>query len=280
MKYFENLPKKTFESTIGNFLISDFFTFLDPNLLTVTKSNITIDSKKTLLEAAHLTYNDPNSFWIFVSSNETINPFTLLSENSVLFLTENEVKTSLELTKNIAGTTAYTFPKGSIILPFKANTGGSYSYSSVGNFDLNGPLSIIESAHYYEDRMIIKDQRGATFEFISQDGTTGSQMVVVYPTAGGTYAIEKPLFPIKTTSATKEVVKVQSVEEATIEVFAPVKGKSKPKVKAAPESTPTSTTEITITAIEEVQLQSKTISAYLPIETGKLKTMFVTTKYK
>jgi hypothetical protein len=197
-----------------------------------------------------------------------------------LFLTENQVKTSLELTKNTAGTTSYTFPKGSIVLPFKTNTGGSYSYSSVGNFDLNGPLSIIESVHYYEDRMIIKDQRGATFAFISQDGTTGSQIVVVYPTQGGTYAIEKPFFPIKTTSATKEVVKVQSVEEATIEVFESVKGKGKPSVKAAPEPTPTSPTEISITAIEEVQLQSKTISAYLPIETGKLKTMFVTTKYK
>jgi hypothetical protein len=280
MKYFENLPKKTFESTIGNFLISDFFTFLDPNLLTVTKSNITIDSKKTLLEAAHLNYNDPNSFWMFVSSNETINPFTLLSENSVLFLTENEVKTSLELTKDIAGTTSYTFPKGSIILPFKSNTGGSYSYSSVGNFDLNGPLSIIESVSYYQDKMIIKDQRGATFEFISQDGTTGSSVVIVYPTSGGTYAIEKPLLPTNTKSATKEVVKVEFSEEGKIEVIGePSKGKGSSKGKSTPPI-PNGTEAISTTAIQEIQLESKTISAYIPIETGKLKTMFVTTKYK
>jgi hypothetical protein len=281
MKYFENLPKKTFESTIGNFLISDFFTFLDPNLLTVTKSNITIDSKKTLLEAAHLTYNDPNSFWMFVSSNETINPFNLLAENTVLFLTENEVKTSLQLTGDIAGTTSYTFPKGSIILPFTSNTGGSYSYSSVGNFDVNGPISIIESVSYYQDKMIIKDQRGATFEFISQDGTTGSQMVIVYPTSGGTYAIEKPLLPINTKSATKEVVKVELSEEGQIEVIAEaIKTKSSPKVKSAPSSISSSPKAVSITAIEEIQLDAKTISAYLPIETGKLKTMFVTTKYK
>lgn len=280
MKYFENLPKKTFESTIGNFLISDFFTYLNPNLQTIQKSNITIDSKKTLLEAAHITYTDPNSFWMFVSANNTINPFTLLADNTVLFLTENEVKTSLELTGNISGTTSYTFPKGSIILPFTSNTGGSYSYSSVGNFDLNGPLSIVESVHYYDDRMIIKDQRGATFTFISQDGTTGSQVVIVYPTTGGTYSIQKPLLPIKTKSATKETVKIEVSEEGKIEILQPVKDKISPSFKSLPQSTASTTTEVTTTAIEQVELESKTILAYLPLESGRLKTMFMTAKYK
>jgi hypothetical protein len=29
MKFFDNLPKTRFTSTIGNFLISDFFTYLN-----------------------------------------------------------------------------------------------------------------------------------------------------------------------------------------------------------------------------------------------------------
>lgn len=280
MKYFENLPKKNFASSIGDFIISDFFTYLDPNLAKIDTSNITVDSKTTLLEAAFTTYNDLNSFWMFVSANDTVNPFTLLAPNTTIYLTENEAKTSMELAGNIAGTTSYTFPKGSIIAPYKANAGNSYSYSSVGNFDLNGPLSIIESVSYYNGTMIIKDQRGATFTFIQQNGTTGSQMVIIYPTAGGTYAIQKSLYPYNTKSATKETVKVELSEEGYIEdLLSPDVSPTFTKTKAPP-SPSGSTASVQVTALKIIELQSKNILAYLPEQTGILKSLFVTAKYK
>ena len=289
MKYFENLPKKSFTSSIGDFTISDFFTYLDPNLGNIDETPVTVDSKTTLLEAAYSTYGDLNSFWMFVSANETINPFTLLAPNTTIFLSQNEAKTSLELVDSVSGVTNYTFPKGSLIAPYVPNSGGSYSYSSVGNFNLNGPISIIESVSYFKGNMIIKDQRGATFSFVNQSGVTGSQVVIIYPTEGGTYAIQTPLFPTKTKSATKEVVELTVQDIGVVEEFygdlvSPTKGKSSSSSKSAPPTPPAAingiTTATQITATRALELQSKNITAYIPEQTGILKSLFVTAKYK
>ena len=287
MKYFENLPKKSFTSSIGDFTISDFFTYLDPNLGNIDETPVTVDSKTTLLEAAYSTYGDLNSFWMFVSANETINPFTLLAPNTTIFLSQNEAKTSLELVDSVSGVTNYAFPKGSLIAPYVANSGGSYSYSSVGNFNLNGPLSIIESVSYFKGTMIIKDQRGATYSFINQNGATGSQVVIIYPTEGGTYAIQTPLFPTKTKSAVKEVVEIDVLEAGTIEelygdLLSPTKTKStkSSSTTSAPATINGLTTGTQITAIKALELQSKNITAYIPEQTGILKSLFVTAKYK
>ena len=291
MKYFENLPKKSFISSIGDFTISDFFTYLDPNLGNIDETPVTVDSKTTLLEAAYSTYGDLNSFWMFVSANKTINPFTLLAPNTTIFLSQNEAKTSLELVDTVFGVTNYTFPKGSLIAPYVANSGGSYSYSSVGNFNLNGPLSIIESVSYFQGTMIIKDQRGATYSFINQSGSTGSQVVIIYPTEGGTYAIQTPLFPTKTKSSVKAIIELDAITEGIIEEFygdflSPVKPKStsSSKKSSTPSTLSVSVDGITnatkITAIKALELQSKNIIAYIPEQTGILKSLFVAAKYK
>ena len=289
MKYFENLPKKSFTSSIGDFTISDFFTYLDPNLGIIDETPVTVDSKTTLLEAAYSTYGDLNSFWMFVSANETINPFTLLAPNTTIFLSQNEAKTSLELVDSVSGVTNYTFPKGSLIAPYVANSGGSYSYSSVGNFNLNGPLSIIESVSYFKGTMIIKDQRGATYSFINQSGVTGSQVVIIYPTEGGTYAIQTPLFPTKTKSAVKEVVELVTDEIGVFEEFygdllSSTQGQYTSSSSQSSKSTlPLIIDGITsatpISAIKALELQSKNITAYIPEQTGILKSLFVTAKY-
>lgn len=289
MKYFENLPKKSFTSSIGDFTISDFFTYLDPNLGIIDETPVTVDSKTTLLEAAYSTYGDLNSFWMFVSANETINPFTLLAPNTTIFLSQNEAKTSLELVDSVSGVTNYTFPKGSLIAPYVANSGGSYSYSSVGNFNLNGPLSIIESVSYFKGTMIIKDQKGATYSFINQSGVTGSQVVIIYPTEGGTYAIQTPLFPTKTKSAVKEVVELVTDEIGVFEEFygdllSSTQGQYTSSSSQSSKSTlPLIIDGITsatpISAIKALELQSKNITAYIPEQTGILKSLFVTAKY-
>jgi hypothetical protein len=283
MKYFKNLPKTNFESTIGTFSISDFFTYISPNTDRIQTSPISFDSKTNLLEASYGVYKDVNSFWMFVLANNTINPFNLGSINSSLFVKENKEKTSLELYGNTAGTTGYVFPPGSIIAPYVANTGGSYSYSSVGNFDLNGPLSIIESAMYIDGTMIIKDQRGATYTFINQNGTTGSQVVVIYKTGTGDYEIQTPLFPTNTKSAINDVVKVELSAEGYIEEYVnPVsptktKGSKGTSTPLALPSLSTGTSEIT--ALQVVEKQSKDINAFVPQQTGTLKSLFISAKY-
>lgn len=284
MKYFENLPKTNFETTIGSFSISNFFTYIDTNNATIDESNVTIDNKTTLLEAAHNVYEDINSFWMFALANSSINPFTLLSQNSTIFVRENKDKTTVSFTKGITGITSYVFPKGSIVLPYVPNTGGSYSYSSVGNFDLNGPLSIIETALFYTERMTLKNQKGGTGPFILQNGLTGSQVVVITPTSGGTYTIQKQFFPYNTKSAIDETVKVEiSAEAFAEELPKPTVTRIPSKSKSSP--TPTVAASVVaeeqkeITAIEEIQTQSKTISAYIPVSTGILKSLFTSAKY-
>jgi hypothetical protein len=197
--------------------------------------------------------------------------------NTTLYIEENEVKTSLKITNSPTGATAFTFPKGSIIAPYVANSGGSYSYKSVGNFDLNGPLSIIESVHYYKDTMIIKDQRGATYSFILQNGLTGSNIVIISPTSGGTFTIQKQFYPTNTKSATKEVVKIEVSEEGKIEELV---SPSKTKISSSKSSTTTTTSTATdVTEVQVVEQQSKNINAYLPEQIGVLKGLYVTTKY-
>lgn len=275
MKYFENLPKINYNSSIGNFNISSFFTYIDINTVLLQTDDILIDSQTTLLEAASHYYQDPNSFWMFLLANKTINPFDLLSVNVGLFLQENENKLNIEIVGNTAGTTGYVFSKGSLILPFVNNTGNSAEYSSVGNFDLNGPLSIIESVSYYDGNMIIKDQRGATFSFITPSATAGSSIVILTKNPGGTFSIQKPYFPYNSKPAYDKTVRVELSEEKIVEE----KGGKTKYEKAAPSEPIQITGGTEITALSLVESENKRIKAFIPNELGLLKRYFVTTKY-
>jgi len=90
MKFFNNLPKTVFTSSIGDFKISDFFTYLDVEHATIEEGTVTIDNKTTLLEAAYNVYTDSDSFWAIVAANNVINPFFLLEENAVLYIKNND----------------------------------------------------------------------------------------------------------------------------------------------------------------------------------------------
>lgn len=273
MKYFQNLPKKSFETTIGSFSVSDFFTYLDASGVNLQTTTVLVDKKSTLLETAHAVYQDPNSFWAFLTANKTKNPFTLLKTNTELFQIEYKDKINLQLSGNTAGTTGYVFPVGSIIAPFVSNTGGSYSYSSVGNFNLYGPLSVIESVSYYDGNMIIKDQTGATYTFITPGGATAS-VVIMSKTAGGTYTIQKPFYTTNPKEATKTIVRTSKPSEGKVEIS------EEKTVYEKYDKMPVEIQEGTeITLIQTVDTQNKNIKAYSPNELGSLINYFVTTKY-
>lgn len=280
MKYFENLPKTTFDTSIGSFTISDFFTYIDVSKSKFNPSPLDVDSKTTLLEASYTVYNDVNTFWAFLISNNSINPFTLTSTNTSLFVKENQPKTSLEFVQSITGATSYVFPVGSIITPYVANTGGSYSYTSVGNFNIDGPFSLIESVSYHNQTMIIKDQRGATYSFILQNGNTGSEMVILSPTGGGEYEIFKQYYPAKTKSAIFETTKIELSEEKYIEEVAPAtKESSKIKSPSSQSALLPTANGTDIVALDVVEFESSEIKAYTTEEIGRLKGLFVTAKY-
>jgi len=275
MKYFDNLPKKNFESTIGSFLISDFFTYLDITPSNFITNDVIVDKKSTLLEVSHLLYTDPNSFWSLVTANNTINPFKLLVINTEIFEIEYQNKVNLQLSGNSLGTTGYVFPAGSIIAPFKSNTGGSYSYSSVGNFDLDGPLSIIESVSYYDGNMIIKDQTGATYSFITPSGATQS-VVIMYPVEGGTYALEKPYYTSNTKNAINTIVTTKKPSEGKIEI-SEEKTIYYKEWQENPAPAITGGTEVTL--LTQIEQSNKNIKTYNSSDLGALRSYFVTTKY-
>jgi hypothetical protein len=279
MKYFENLPKKTFASSVGNFVISDFFTYLDSADLNLTTSNVEVDSKTTLLEAAYTVYNDPNSFWLFLTSNKTVNPFNLLATNVNIFITDNENKIGLNLVSNPSGSTAFGYPQGSIVVPYIGNTGASSAYSSIGNFDLNGPLTLIEDVSFYSADMVIKAQQGGTF--ISSDGVTGSGVLVITPIEGGTFSIQKILYPSNTKKAIETVVKVELSEEGQIEEIGVSDKYSGGKKSSSSSSTITVGISggTDVSALTVNQLSSKNINAIVQSQVGLLKSYFVSAKY-
>jgi len=275
MKYFDNLPQKSFETTIGSFVISDFFTYLDATSSNFVTNDVIVDKKSTLLEISHLLYSDPNSFWSLVTANNTINPFTLSNVNTEIFEIEYQDKINLQLSGNSLGTTGYVFPAGSIIAPFKSNTGGSYNYTSVGNFDLNGPLSVIESVSYYDGNMIIKDQTGATYSFITPSGSTLS-VVIMYPVQGGTYAIEKPYFTTNTKKALDTIVRTKKPSEGKVEI-SEEKSIYIKEWQEIPAPMIKDGTEITL--LTQVEQTNKNIKSYSSSDLGALRSYFVTTKY-
>ena len=85
MKFFKNLPKINFTSSIGTYSISDFFTYLDVENAPINEGTINIDDKTTLIEASYKFYSDTNTLWAFVAANNVINPFDLLAPNTITF---------------------------------------------------------------------------------------------------------------------------------------------------------------------------------------------------
>jgi hypothetical protein len=186
MQYFSKLPKTSFESTIGSFNISDFFTYVDPTQSTLTPYFLEYDNSNTLVEAAALTYQDPDSFWIFCLSTENYNPFTLNKQNSKIQKELDTPKLNVEMTVVDKGSTLYVPPKGSIVVLYEPNTGSSASFSSIGNFNINGAFTVVDDDFYFSRSSIVKDQKNG---LILKEGLTGSQYVVITQSATGGYQL-------------------------------------------------------------------------------------------
>lgn len=278
MKYFENLPKKNFESSIGTFNISNFFTYIDIDSVQAIPDTVNVDSKTTLLEASHQVYQDPNSFWTFMVANKKINPFQLIEQNTVIFQKNNEDKINFLLYIDPVGITGIAFPQGSIVVPYVGNTGSSASWSSVGNFDLYGGLAVIESMSFYDGTMVIKGQKGTTGDFVSPSNPTGETMCVIYPTGTG-YSIQKPVYTGIKTQYLKKIIEIKKEEDGK-KIFKDKNSSfltlDEVQVQETPV-VPTTTKEISVS--QAVDTKSKNIKAFVQSDLGSLIPKFITLKY-
>ena len=294
MKFFNNLPKTTFSTTLGNFNISDFFTYLDVDKTQVDETTVAVDDKTTLVEAAHNVYKDVNSIWAFVAANNTINPFDLVAPNSSMFATNNADKINLLLFPTAGVTSgAVAFPEGSIIMPYTSNTGASSSFGSTGNFDVNGSFAIIEATSFYDGNMIIGPQETTTFISVNN---TQDHVTVIKKNTDGSYTWSGSYYTSNKKYCGSRVIQIvsnlvaQSVYSETVTGNVTIDAVQ--TEEAAPEiidegdgaatavpDVQNNTVKIIYTAQQTIDNLPKQISAYVPSQLGYVNSSFVTTKY-
>jgi len=162
MKFFTNLPKRAYSTPIGTINLCDFYSFYNKKLDNKRQITIVIDNQTTLIEASLLTFNDPDSLWVFLHSNNKINPFEFTKENATTYIAENEVKTSfnpLSVTSGGYVPSGVTFnpPAGSILTEYLGSTSGNpWEYTYVGNFNLNGSFALVEKSNSYNTSATVK----------------------------------------------------------------------------------------------------------------------------
>jgi hypothetical protein len=284
MKFFENLPKTSFETTIGTFSISDFFTYLDVENAPIQESNISIDSKTTLLEAAATTYQDPDSFWAIVAANNVINPFTLVESNVNIFTNDNKNNQCFVLTSQayfLPAANGFTAaPIGSLIFPYLSdNLAPPYSFASTGYYDMNGPMAVIVDSSFYDLTTTVSIVKGGN-NFLST--LTAAPLTVIPLKSDGSYG--EPFFRFMRslqTSNNKVIKQVNSTDGKTIYKNTRDFNTAPTLDTILPQSTPLNgvTAYTTYTAQQEITIASKNIQAYVPKQLGLIQSSFVTTKY-
>ena len=162
MKYFQNLPKLKYETTIGNFDVVDITSYYEVDDLNFEKIKINLDKSETFIEGSNRVFDDTNLFWLFLYANKTINPFTLNKLNASEKLKSEESLTGLEILQYTGSDTQ--FISGSILTPFFNPGGSSWNYGSTGNFSLTGGFALVDSFNTFSKRPVLKPpQNGFTF---------------------------------------------------------------------------------------------------------------------
>jgi len=213
MKLFTNLPKKTYSTEIGDISLCSFYSFYNKNIKNQRQISVTIDDKTTLVEASLSTFNDPDSVWVFLHSNNSINPFKLTDYNPTNFISDNETKTSFNSYSTSSGyyVSGITFntPAGSILTPYVGATSGKpWEYSYVGNFDLNSGLALVEKSKSFGQTVTVKPNVDTGENFIYPSASPISNLTFIYK--GNTY------FSIKNnTTANNSIKYTDSVYDQT-----------------------------------------------------------------
>jgi hypothetical protein len=275
MKYFSSLPKRTFSSTVGDFTICDFFTRYEVNYDTALTQDALLDNHSTLIELSRTIYKDNNSIWLLLLANEYTDPFSLAEINTTVYKNNNAEKVSTAFRQKAYVSAAPTvIGTSAIIVPYSANTGSSWSYSSIGNFNLDGPFTLIESTDYYTGKSVLKDQQKQIF--ISTGTTSGSETLI---------CIDKPLEEdysiiadqLTTTQKESFINEVSAYEFP--EVGAEIEG-GQPAYKTTsftplPPSAFTGVTQYT-TNLDYIKSTNKNLKVFIPSQLSKILSNLIT----
>ena len=281
MKFFKNLPKINFTSSIGTYSISDFFTYLDVENAPINEGTINIDDKTTLIEASYKFYSDTNTLWAFVAANNVINPFDLLAPNTITFQKNIADKINFTLFDDPEDVTGgIALPMGSIILPSIGNTGPSYGYGFTGNYNLYGALAVVEESSFYDGNMVIGSQVGGPAFIVV--GAATEKVIALQKNTDGSFTYRLGWYTGNKTTLGQKVVKI--VQSTDGKVISKASTSSKVTIdellpKSPPVKGAAATTTTTYTVSQTVADTSKIIQAYTPSELGLIQSSFVTTKY-
>lgn len=281
MKYFKNLPTRTFQSTIGKFIIADFFSYYETSLTAVDTQDYIIDDKSTLIEASQKLYNDNNSMWLFLLANGSMDPFNLTAYNVTLYTKANQDKITTALVKQTLNTSVVA-PENSIVAPYTAASGNSWSYSSVGNFDLNGAFTIVESVNHKNQQVTLKQQKINTF--ITPTGSTAGEILSVIQKSltGGNYTgITSPVIIKTKTPKLEQTVISQNTSNGTIDVT-DTSTSNIPLIAITDDDVgslhTTETTTTDITEYEALVDANKNIKIYIPYKVNSILGKLITFK--
>ena len=281
MKFFKNLPKINFTSSIGTYSISDFFTYLDVENAPINEGTINIDDKTTLIEASYKFYSDTNTLWAFVAANNVINPFDLLAPNTITFQKNIADKINFTLFDDPEDVTGgIALPMGSIILPSIGNTGPSYGYGFTGNYNLYGALAVVEESSFYDGNMVIGSQVGGPAFIVV--GAATEKVIALQKNTDGSFTYRLGWYTGNKTTLGQKVVKI--VQSTDGKVISKASTSSKVTIdellpKSPPVKGAAATTTTTYTVTQTVADTYKIIQAYTPSELGRIQSSFVTTKY-
>lgn len=198
MKYFNNLPKREYQTTIGSFNIVDMTSYYDVNNIGMQTTETNVDNTYTLVELANSLYEDMDSFWLFLFANGSINPFTLLEQSNTNLKTFNESITGLQLLVENSAEDAL-FTTGSLLLPSTSNTGSAWSFGSTGNFSLTGGFALIDSYNPFSKRANVKYVQGFSLGISTTTGITFTGFVKqpsgysFYDKSTGIYSVDPKL---------------------------------------------------------------------------------------
>jgi hypothetical protein len=271
MKYFEKIPKFTYETTIGSFTISYPYSYYEFNYDSIRIQDYSCDNKSTLLEAAAIVYGDPNSIWAFLLSNQTINPFALLATNVEIFQKDNQNKLSIGMLPPGGSSLADNIKPKSIIVESKANSSADpANFGSTGGFDLDGNFTIVEAQNTYDKKIKIKPIKQVNpndnwnISAISADQlkTFTFNKIEGYEKSTYTYSTSNKILYTKEESFS-EVKQDSKIFQAKLENI---------ETSFAPNS-------IDYNQEKNIILENKNIKSFLPSELNKVLANLTTVKY-
>lgn len=268
MKYSQPLPKRTYESTIGDFSIVDLCSYYEINQTEIETTPVKVDNSQTLIEKAYSIYGDVNSFWLFLFSNNTINPFKLTKQSKTTLLDDISNTTTV-----YARTGQYEIysPAGSIVAPFAATGGSAWQFSYVGNFSLTGGFALAKAYNTFSKRTYLAEPVGITFSVLD----------MVNPIIKGeTYYASEKVYSIETVDSQGIVTKDIKYSSTTDkEVYLSLDSELPVFKKGSGSYEPTGVTQSEVTFTDFAETQSTYIEAYVPYAVGYKAFNLIKQKY-